>query len=366
MTVCISPGGQDHFETASPSNEVLVGTLNGVRVLTRSAPGADWGETRRTLEGKHISALSIEPTRGTIFAGTYGDGLYASADGGQTWTRKDRGIADGDIYALGIVRAGDELRIYAGTEPARLYVSTDLGESWTELPALRDVPGVENWTFPGPPHVAHVKHITFDPRSPDTIYASIEVGGLLKSTDAGQSWRCLTGFEDDVHRITVTAARPDAVYMANGLGGVYSSPDAGENWQILTDKSARIAYPDALIVAPQRPDLVFTAGGLYDPGAWYRTRDADASIGRSRDGGRTWEYLAGGLPAHIRGNIEAMALNAYPGGFALYAGTTDGEIFYSEDEGEHWTTIARSLPPVSKGGHYRNLRDDAPAATAAS
>ena len=33
----------------------------------------------------------------------------------------------------------------------------------------------------------------------------------------------------------------------------------------------------------------------------------------------------------------------------------DGDVFFSEDEGEHWTTIATSLPPISKGGHFRNL-----------
>ena len=40
----------------------------------------------------------------------------------------------------------------------------------------------------------------------------------------------------------------------------------------------------------------------------------------------------------------------------------DGDVFYSADEGEHWATIAQGLPPVSKSGHYRNLREDLVAA----
>ncbi len=86
--------------------------------------------------------------------------------------------------------------------------------------------------------------------------------------------------------------------------------------------------------------------------------DANAAIARTRDAGRTWEYLAGGLPGHIRGNIEAMTMNLFPGGFELFAGTTDGDVFFSDNEGDTWTTIGESLPPLSKGGHYRPLRPD--------
>jgi photosystem II stability/assembly factor-like uncharacterized protein len=355
VTVCVSPNGRNVFETASADKEILVGTANGAIWLSREAGG--WRETRRALEGKHIASLAIEPSRGVIFAGTHGDGLYASEDGGATWERRDNGIASPDIYGLNYVQAGNEVRIYAGTEPAHLYVSTDTGKSWTELPTLRDVPSVKNSTFPGPPHEAHVKNIMFDPQSADTIYAGVEVGGAFKSTDAGKTWTELTGYYEDVHRLQLTPAKPQDVYMATGRG-IYHSPDKGSSWEQFTGPDARIAYPDALVIAPETPDLMFTAGAIGSPGAWRTTKDADSRIARSRDGGHSWQYLENGLPAHIRGNIEAMSINIYPGGFALVAGTTDGDVFFSEDEGEHWTTIAQSLPPVSKGGHFRNLRTD--------
>ena len=46
----------------------------------------------------------------------------------------------------------------------------------------------------------------------------------------------------------------------------------------------------------------------------------------------------------------------------LFAGTTDGEVFFSADEGQSWATIAQGIPPVSKAGHYRGLRPDLVAA----
>lgn len=266
---------------------------------------------------------------------------------------------------MSAVRAADGVRLYAGTEPAHLFVSRDSGETWEELPSLRAVPSVEKWMFPGPPHVAHVKHITFDPRTADTIDASVEVGAGLKSTDGGKSWTQMSGFFEDVHRMVLTASRLDDVFMGNGIG-IYHSADAGATWEQLTDRSARIAYPDQVIVHPQKPDTVFIAGAICGPGDWRKTKTADARIARSRDAGKHWQYLEGGLPSHIHGNIEGFALNTWPGGSALFAGTTDGDVFLSQNEGETWSTIARRIGAISKGGHHLALPiDEAALETAA-
>ena len=41
--------------------------------------------------------------------------------------------------------------------------------------------------------------------------------------------------------------------------------------------------------------------------------------------------LGGGLPDHARDNYEALSLCAWPGGYALFTGTTGGEVWASED-----------------------------------
>ena len=355
MAICVSIGGPNLYKESQPSNEILVGTINGVVHLTRSAASAPWREEGRTLEGKHVSALLIEPTRGTLFAGTHGDGIYASTDQGRSWTRKDQGVGFSNIFTMNFVEGPDGLRLYAGTEPAHLYVSTDIGESWAELPALRSAPSLSQWTFPAPPHEAHVKVLAFDPRSPDTIYVGIEVGTLLKSEDRGQTFRELSGFEPDIHRVMLSPVQPDRVLMTNG-GGVYRSGDAGTTWEHLTDRTARIAYPDGLVVDPERPEIVVVSGAASSPGsAWLKAGTADPRIARSRDAGTTWELLERGLPEHIHGNIEALTMDRTPTGFALVAGTTDGDVFYSDDEGETWSKIAEGIGAVSKAGHYRGL-----------
>ncbi|MBM2812360.1 MAG: hypothetical protein HW416_3119, partial [Chloroflexi bacterium] len=40
----------------------------------------------------------------------------------------------------------------------------------------------------------------------------------------------------------------------------------------------------------------------------------------------------------------------------------DGDVFYSDDEGDNWSNIASGLPPISKGTREERhkLRKDAP------
>src|SRR5438874_528328 len=178
-TITISPNGRNFYDQNTAATELLVGTADGIVVMNRSGSGTPWQEQRRELRGNHIESLVIEPTKGVIFAGTGKAGVWVSEDSGHSWERRSDGIASERIFALNYVQAGTELRVYAGTEPAELYVSTDLGRHWRHLPALRSVPSVSAWTFPGGDHQAHVKTIAFHPQDPNTMYVGVEVGGAF-------------------------------------------------------------------------------------------------------------------------------------------------------------------------------------------
>ena len=123
----------------------------------------------------------------------------------------------------------------------------------------------------------------------------------------------------------------------------------------MTPRDFRIGYVDPFFVHPKDPNLLFVAGAKTGPGTWRKLHTADARVARSRDGGKSWDILSAGLPEHIRANIEGMAMDVWNGGYAIFAGTTDGDVFCSEDEGEHWQTIIQGIGPVSKSHHYHNL-----------
>ena len=70
-------------------------------------------------------------------------------------------------------------------------------ETWAELPAIRSNE-TEHWLFPTPPRYAHLKHVDSHPAEPKKLYASIEQGALLRSTDGGESWAEVESFLNQV------------------------------------------------------------------------------------------------------------------------------------------------------------------------
>lgn len=350
--VLLSSSG-DHIQRGkAPSDTLVIGTADGIFVLKRDGKG-DWALAHRALQGVPLSALT-RLQNGALIAGSHGVGVARSDDGGATWQWKNNGLTQYDIWS---VRAGilnGRERLYAGAMPAHLFVSEDAGESWRDLPALREVPGREHWSFPPAPHLGHVKDIVVDGRR---LFVGIEVGALLVSEDEGRSFTALPIDPDprevDLHRVLIHPKKPDRILISNGLAGTMVSEDRGQTWQRGLNPPG-IDYPDPLVMHPDDPDLLFMAGAVGWPPHWYKIGRARTKIARSRDGGKTWQRLLGGLPDGQRAIFGGLTLEAWDGGFALYAADSDGQVFESRDGGDTWQMIAE-VGPVSKGDFYKAL-----------
>jgi photosystem II stability/assembly factor-like uncharacterized protein len=353
MAIGLSHGGSTIYSSPSLSQEVLVGTKEGVAIIARE--GSGWKLAHRALTDKHISAIIIEPESGLTFAGAFHGSIHASPDGGRTWEPRANGLSQANVYSLASARINGHTRLFAGTEPAHLFISDDLGRHWSEVPSLRSVPSVPKWSFPAPPHIGHVKHINFEPQNPTTMYASVEVGGLLKSTDAGEHWQEFPSLYEDVHRTMIHPNNPKFLYAVTGRG-LYVSPEGGATWDQWTRREDEIGgYPDGFVFRPSDPKTIFMTAAHDAPGTWRTTHFAGARISRSRDGGRSWEILRNGLPDRLQASIEAFCLEEAGKSSAIFAATTAGEVLSSEDDGESWKQIISGLAPISKGGHYRAL-----------
>jgi photosystem II stability/assembly factor-like uncharacterized protein len=360
-TMMLSPNGQQATDGAGPATRLLVATINGVARVERRVADAPWAVTGKALEGKHVSALLLEAGSGKIFAGAHGaEGVWVSDDGtGTTWRRASNGIEQLNIYSLAGRRRGSDVVLFAGAEPASIYRSDDLGASWRDLPALRAVPDTDKWHFPPPPHIAHVKSITIHPTRPHMLYGCVEQGALLASEDDGASWHELDDYSKpddptyrDTHRIELHPKFPEIAYLTTGVG-TYRSGDGGRHWSALTRRGSRLGYPDFILLDPEDPDILYVAGAEKSPSQWPGDGTANSAVLKSSDGGQSWHELRNGLPDPIESSIEAMGRHVWPGGTMLSIATAKGEVYTSDDGGEHWVPVVQDLAPVSKSVHYR-------------
>jgi hypothetical protein len=135
-----------------------------------------------------------------------------------------------------------------------------------------------------------------------------------------------------------------------------ASDDGGKSFYKMK-MPAEANYPDAVVIHPDKPDLLFMSAGVGWPVHWYALGRARGKIFRSLDAGKTWQRLLGGLPDGQRALISALTIEARKDGYSLYAADTDGQVFESLNGGDSWTIIA-DVPPVSKADFYKGLVRD--------
>jgi photosystem II stability/assembly factor-like uncharacterized protein len=226
--ILLSNGGTNIQRAQSPSNQILVGTVDGVALLDRAGRG--WSVKYRALQGVFVSAVTALDD-GTLFAATRGVGIARSDDGGIKWSWINDGLAHHEFWSARAGRLQGRDAVFVGALPAHLYVSEDKGATWRELPAFRRAKSVKHWTFPPPPRIGHIKDIVLDG---DRLLVGVEIGSLQVSNDFGESFVELPVDPDprecDIHRILVHPSRPDRIIIANGIVGMMASDDGGRTF----------------------------------------------------------------------------------------------------------------------------------------
>ena len=290
------------------------------------------GGVERTLEGRGARCVAVDPEDpDTLYVGTSDEGVYRSADGGKSWEGLS-GIEHPRVTAVAVSPADGAL--YAGTEPSSLFVSRDGGASWRELEGLKNLPSAPTWSFPPRPWTSHVRAIALSHADPDLVVAGIELGGIVRSPDGGETWQDQRpGACADCHSLAAHPSAPGSLYEAAG-DGFAESRDFGDSWSA-ADEGMGLHYVWGLAVDSEDPALVY-ASAAPGPGRAHGGGFSGAEIYRRRDGG-PWETLLDGLSAFP----YALAADPETPG-ALYAGFGDGGILRSPDSGESWEEVART------------------------
>jgi photosystem II stability/assembly factor-like uncharacterized protein len=324
-------------------NTFLATTNHG---LARATPGSnnEW-QVEFLLTGQDVRCLAAYRSNpDVVYAGTQGNGVLRSSDGGRTWSAA--GLEGQVVKALAVSRAQPDT-VYAGTKPARLFVSHDAGANWAELASFRHIPGRWFWFSPAEkPYSAYVQAIALSPTDPQTILVGIEAGAVVRSRDGGQTWTGhRRGALRDCHSLTFHATHSDWVYEGGGTGaGVSVSRNAGATWTQPKEGLDR-HYGWAVAADPAQPDVWYAS---LAPGAMKAHSEnlAQAAIVRSM-GRAGWQPLAGGLPQPLNYMPYALLTDSSAPGH-VYAGLSNGEVWHSTDLGDTWHQLPLSLGSIQR------------------
>jgi hypothetical protein len=290
--------------------------------------GSIWSAAS-SLGGTGAQCLARDPhDRETVYVGCRGSGLYRSHNGGESW--ENLGLPHADVFSIAPSPADG--RLYAGCEPSMVFRSDDGGAGWRELEALRRLPSAPSWSFPPRPWTSHVRWLAPDPLTPGVLLAGIELGGLMFSADAGETWEDhRENAQRDVHALAWHMDAPGRAYQAGG-GGTAWSHDGGRSW-VRVDGGRDRHYTWGIAVCEADPDCWFVSASS-GPWAAHSGDAAEAVICRWRGEG-PWETLDGGLPQPLMAFPYALAT----AGDEVFAGLGDGRLLRSPDLGETWAEI---------------------------
>ncbi|MGE5277679.1 MAG: WD40/YVTN/BNR-like repeat-containing protein [Acidobacteriota bacterium] len=321
-----------------------------------------------------IGAIAVAPSEPkTVWVGTgeandrnssaWGDGVYLSTDGGETWTnvglKSSRAIAriavdPKDPKTAWVAAAGN---LWAPGGERGLFVTRDGGKTWK---AALQAPA---------PYGDRVGcgDVALDPSDPTTIYAVLyarqrrpwsftsgpaatdgkDLGGIFKSADGGATWKKLEkGLPARTARIglAVSPKSPRIVYavvesdeagttnlneVRSKSGGVFRSDDGGETWTRTSPLDPRPFYFSQVRVDPENPERVYVLG---------------FALHVSEDGGKSFREDRFGK---VHPDNHALAIDPrHPKRLVL---GNDGGAYQSFDGGKSWEHLSR----FAAGEFYR-------------
>jgi photosystem II stability/assembly factor-like uncharacterized protein len=346
-----------------------------------------------------IGCIAIDPTNEhTVWAGTgennnqrsvaYGDGVYKSEDGGQTW--KNVGLKNSEhIGMIAIHPKNGQIVFAAAYGPLwskggdrGLYKTTDGGLTWKQVLSVSENTGCNE--------------VHIDPTNPSIMYAAFHQrrrhewtylsGGpesaVYKSIDGGDSWQKLTNGlpSGDVGRIglAISPVNSDYIYaIVEGKEadkGFYKSANRGASWTKESSHSTSGNYYSEIFADPKQLDKVYSmdtyAQVTLDGGKTFKRvgekhkhvdnhalwinptntqhmlMGCDGGLYETWDGCKTWNYKPN-LP--ITQFYRVAVDNALPF-YSIYGGTQDNNTLGGPSRTRSASGIVNSDWFITVGG----------------
>ena len=260
---------------------------NGLYRFDLSQSNLDWTylgladtNVERTLESGVTDVISDGSNLLASYAASYAlkySGIYKSVDNGITWFPSDSGMIYN--YTSQIIRLKhDPLyleTIFATTEVNLLYKSIDGGNTWNKVYGIEGAAGI---------HYA----ISCSRKAPQEVWAGGETGRfapyLLHSTDEGETWGDYIWFPENfgpytydnaVYDIVIDPTNENILYFGM-LGVIGKTTDKGETFERILGWEDGIYRHWRISINPNNPLELFATG---------------AYLYRTKDGGKSWQKI---------------------------------------------------------------------------
>jgi photosystem II stability/assembly factor-like uncharacterized protein len=233
--------------------------------------GKTWSKSNGGMEETAATHILLDPTSPpdarVLYVTGFGHGVYKSVDGGQTWTLKNQGITQNQPFAWRLARSSEgtlylilarrsENGSIGNDGDGAIYLSTDGAEHWQPV----RLPSGTN----GPNGLA------IDPNAPRRIYLAAwaraqevhgEGGGVFLSEDGGESWRQIFDRDQHVYDVTIDPNDPNTIYAGGFESSAWRSSDRGQHWKRIPGFNFKWGY--RVIPDPQDRNKIYvtTFGG---------------------------------------------------------------------------------------------------------
>ena len=298
----------------------------------------DLGETwnrANTNTGGHYNevrcwCVCIHPERpGEVLAGMDG-GLYRWDWKAERWNHIPSPLEGLQIHQLEQAPYDPDI-IFAGTRPAQVWRSKDAGQTWQRLNL--DIP--TEVAFINTPRVTS---FSFDPKDEDVMWTTIEIAGVYRSPDRGETWERLNEglVSADSHGVEFFDNNGSRVMLCPTNEGMHRSLDNARTWQLFEIPGVPWKYYHRIARRADDSGVVFVSHSDWASGF-------SGYLYRSRDNGETWEDV--NLPGHVNSTIWSIATNPVDPNL-IFICTIFGQIFRSDDGGDNWVKTERELGEV--------------------
>jgi photosystem II stability/assembly factor-like uncharacterized protein len=351
---------------ADPKDRNTVYALN-VRFWKSIDGGANFEPVRTPHSDNH--ALWINPDNPLIMVEGNDGGANVSLNGGKTWSS----ILNQPTAEFYRVTADNSFpyRVYAAQQD---NTTISVPSRWEA-----DISPLQHWYSAGG---GESGHIAVDPRNPDLLYAGNYIGQITRKDRKAGHQKDIVAYpqmhdglapRDIRYRfqwnapIRISPHRPDVVYHCSQF--VHRSADNGKTWEVIspdltTNNDRYLDLPGGPIQHDHTGVELFCTIFAFEEsphqaGELWAGSD-DGLVHLTKDEGRTWVNITPKtMPANA--TVNMIELSAHQPGRALIAAHKYREndfrpyIFLTDDYGQNWKLITAGIP----AGHFvRVVRED--------